>query len=557
MIAWTAVLASVCAAPDAIGGTWDVDLRPQLEAWGLDARSQGGRGTCSVFATVGIAEYEWASLTGQAVRLSVEYANWARQRVAPGGNDGGFFHFIIPGLLRYGICREELMPYQADFIPELVPSLEALWDASRRRGWEVRWIRPYTGVPGFTEADMAGVLDSLREGHPVAVGMGLWAKEEFDDGLLLRMPEDDRIGAEHSVVLDGFRLDSGIPGGGAFLMRNHSGTDWGDRGYIQVPFQWIQAHANDAFGLRALSPGSLSVRTDAPGAVATVDGLWSGPTPMVLADMPAGIHTVRVAASGRRCVERTVEVPPGGALDVFIELAQGGPPAIRSAGQPWTDPRSDLAYVAVPVLLGEPASLALQGPVPEGSFWIGRTEVTNAQFAAFAAATGYVPHGSWRFVEADADLPAANVSYDDAAAFCEWAGGRLPTEAEWEYAARGPDLRVFPWGNVFDPERLVGGGSPLGGTARPVGSLPGGASFCGALDMVGNVSEWCLGLYPEGETMPYAAVANQADGRAAALRGGSYAHSGHYCRGSFRWIAPRDGSGPLDGFRVALPGIMG
>ncbi len=138
-------------------------------------------------------------------------------------------------------------------------------------------------------------------------------------------------------------------------------------------------------------------------------------------------------------------------------------------------------------------------------FWIDRLEVTNAAFAAFVAGDGYTTQAywsddGWEWVSrrdpdrlpadcatSDDDHPRACITWFEAEAYAAWRGGRLPTEAEWEFAARGPESLVFPWGNDWDASRtnLVDSEGTV-----PVGSYPAGASWVGALDMTGNVMEW-------------------------------------------------------------------
>lgn len=153
-------------------------------------------------------------------------------------------------------------------------------------------------------------------------------------------------------------------------------------------------------------------------------------------------------------------------------------------------------------------------------FWIDRYEVTNGQFLLHEG-TAIAPSGS-----PGPDLPRSNVTWQEARDFCERRGARLPTEAEWEYAARGPSSLKYPWGNTFVPENVVYHANS-GDAPAPVGSRPGGTSWVGAYDMIGNVAEWVNTIYDD-EFFPYPYAAG--DGREKpdvpqtlrVLRGNSY-----------------------------------
>ncbi len=157
------------------------------------------------------------------------------------------------------------------------------------------------------------------------------------------------------------------------------------------------------------------------------------------------------------------------------------------------------------------------------AFWLDQTEVTNQQYRACVSAGECDPPGqdawsnrpNYYADPAYSPHPVVNVDWQMAAGYCAWADARLPTEAEWEYAARGPEARVFPWGDDFDPSRLnycdascplLADESHVDGypDTAPVGSFPSGASWIGALDMAGNVREWVdgwYGVYPSADTM--------------------------------------------------------
>ncbi len=121
----------------------------------------------------------------------------------------------------------------------------------------------------------------------------------------------------------------------------------------------------------------------------------------------------------------------------------------------------------------------------DAPFWIDKTEVTQADFARLGGVQAAPPGFTGD------DLPVETITWTEALDFCETREGRLPTEAEWEYAARGPDNLVYPWGSEFIADNVVYRENSNSQTA-PVGSRPDGASWVGALDMSGNVWEWTL-----------------------------------------------------------------
>ncbi len=121
-------------------------------------------------------------------------------------------------------------------------------------------------------------------------------------------------------------------------------------------------------------------------------------------------------------------------------------------------------------------------------FQIDKYETTNAQYRVFAEETGH-PAPDTVYSDAVADYPVTNVSWEDALAYCEWAGKRLPSEAEWEKAARGTDGFIYPWGNEWRDGVANTREAKIGGVT-PVGEFSAGASPYGVQDMAGNVWEW-------------------------------------------------------------------
>jgi formylglycine-generating enzyme required for sulfatase activity len=176
-----------------------------------------------------------------------------------------------------------------------------------------------------------------------------------------------------------------------------------------------------------------------------------------------------------------------------------------------------------------------QHKVYVSEFYIGKYPITNAQYAAYARAKSL----DFKAPEGKGNHPVVNVSWDDAVAFCEWLSAqtyrlfRLPTEAQWEKAARGTDGRIFPWGDQYDKNRAnvdVGFFKSFTSATTPVGKYsPAGDSPYGAADMAGNVWEWCADWYDGNEyeqrvqsCAPIKDPTGPLSGTARVLRGGAF-----------------------------------
>ncbi len=196
----------------------------------------------------------------------------------------------------------------------------------------------------------------------------------------------------------------------------------------------------------------------------------------------------------------------------------------------------------------------------EDPYWIDRTEVTNEQFAQFEG----VAESSSYF--SGANLPREQITWTEAQAFCESRQARLPTEAEWEYAARGPDGLDYPWGNDFscrlgnfDDENqrdflVVSGGLGCDGfdDTAPAGSFPEGASWVGALDMVGNVWEWVADRAGPYHAWRQVDPTGPIEGTQRVLRGGSGDNSdGSTLTAYVRMASDPDSAYNFRGFRCA------
>ena len=254
-------------------------------------------------------------------------------------------------------------------------------------------------------------------------------------------------------------------------------------------------------------------------------------------------------------------------------------PVERKAGDEMANPVDSAAMVWVPggtFTMGSPDGVGDPNERPAHQvtltgYWLYKYEVTVAQYRAFCTATGRAlpefPTGfSWKDKlgwddQAVQQYPVVNVSWRDAQAYAAWAKAALPTEAQWEYAARSPEGRNYPWGGTATADNMADGWDETkcanrvnsGGkriSTWPVGSFPAGVSWCGAHDLAGNVWEWCVDWYGEYPATPATDPTGPKTGTDRVLRGGSWNnYGGNGTRSTFRVIDNPDNDWYYYGFR--------
>jgi eukaryotic-like serine/threonine-protein kinase len=276
-------------------------------------------------------------------------------------------------------------------------------------------------------------------------------------------------------------------------------------------------------------------------------------------------------------------------------------PSCTAIGQTWTSPKDGMILVCVPegdFSMGSEEGNDDEKPahtVYMDAFWIDRTEVTNAMFAQFVSATNHQtlpekvgsswawtgsefqevsgtdwrhPNGPQTTINGLEDHPVVQVSWEDARAYCQWAQRKLPSEAQWEKAARGTDGRTYPWGNASGPVNFVNFADTNSNadwadknvddgyeTTAPIGSYMSGASPYGALDMAGNVWEWVNDWYQENyySNSPEQNPGGPATGSEKLLRGGSWNNRWPELLSYSRWKSGADGRISSYGFRCSAP----
>lgn len=320
-----------------------------------------------------------------------------------------------------------------------------------------------------------------------------------------------------------------------------------------------------------VSYGSVSVTADVPGIRIFLDGGLVGRTteggPAVFGNVLTGKRELLVRDFSGREASTTVMVARGSTTTValaVLKLSDKSRAELEPIGknpegyEEYWRRRDGAVVVNVPAgefLMGSPdgqgeANERPQHQVDVSSFLIDKTEVTWRQFRKFAAATeaGIPPAPLWGTPD---DYPVVNVLWSEAKAFCEWVGGSLPTEAQWEKAARGTDGRLYPWGNDWDRDRC---NSIDGGTHRPeaVGAFPNCTTPSGVVDMAGSAWEWVADRYAVYAADPAMRDAQgPATGGMRVLRGGSWLSQPTLLRTAYRSRNDPGARNVHHGFRCA------
>ncbi len=214
--------------------------------------------------------------------------------------------------------------------------------------------------------------------------------------------------------------------------------------------------------------------------------------------------------------------------------------------------------------MGVDGPLGLEDERPRHRVWLDtfaldRYEVTTARYARFLAATGRQPPWLWETVDlaTHGDRPVIGVDWEDAEAYCRWAGKRLPTEAEWEKAARGTDERPYPWGNQPPTPELanfaLGARFSYSQVLMPVSHYERGQSPYGLFQMAGNVWEWVQDWYEAAyyERSPARNPPGPEQGQLKVLRGGSWSELPKYLLTYGRFKLPPNTRNSYTGFRCA------
>lgn len=278
------------------------------------------------------------------------------------------------------------------------------------------------------------------------------------------------------------------------------------------------------------------------------------------ASVAAAVHRLDRARKQKRLVK-------AGMAAALVFVVAAAVAAFRARGGSSTGPPAEsIGQDGAPSVLVPAGAFTMgddeEAPLREiylDAFYIDRFEVTTERYGRFLEATGSVGvPDAWDELDraSGAQLPVVGVNWRDADAYCRWAGRRLPTETEWEKAARGSDGRRFPWGDASPtPERAnYENSSPdaYDGGLTPVGRFPAGNSPFGISDMAGNASEWVADWYNEGlESADVRNPIGPASGDKRVIRGGGRFDPGDRLNPAKRWYADPAQRSEDIGFRCA------
>lgn len=241
--------------PSFLGIGWDkekfmkfeVDLRPEVAKLKMAARSQGSRGTCSVFAMTFCIEFMLRKKRKLAEPLSVEFLNWAKNTATGQRKDGDFFDRIAAGFEKYGMVGESTLPYATAYHAELTPASEVLDTANRTPRLKGHFIKPWSTRDVVTEAQVETIKAYLKRGIPVAAGLrwpqGGKGKDIAVEGLsaMAFVPATDVFDG-HSIALVGYSEAAKL-----WVFANWAGPDWSDKGFGYMTDAYLRPYLNDAY----------------------------------------------------------------------------------------------------------------------------------------------------------------------------------------------------------------------------------------------------------------------------------------------------------------------
>lgn len=231
----------------------EVDLRHEIDALGIAIRpSQFDRGTCSVFAMTFLLEFMYARNYGlKSQDFSEEYLNYASNLAIGEKVDGGFFDDIDRGYQSYGIVNEALVPYKSFFDPNLKVAPETIAKGSAiAPRLKPQFIKPWDVNTGLTPTQLFSIIVQLKSGRPVAAGLrwplkGKFAFEKVLGVPLIKMVPPSDVVDGHSIDFVGYKVSKKFPGEGYFVFRNSWGTDFGEKGYGYMSFEYARKYTND------------------------------------------------------------------------------------------------------------------------------------------------------------------------------------------------------------------------------------------------------------------------------------------------------------------------